>query len=42
MTFAKHLSSSIVTTLAALLLLLVPAGTVHAQSKPATSTPSRT
>ena len=35
MTFAKHLSSSIVSPLAALLLLLVPAGTVHAQSKPA-------
>ena len=30
MTFAKHLSSSIVT-----ILLLVPAGTVHAQNKPA-------
>ena len=35
MTFAKHLSPSIVSPLAALLLLLVPAGTVHAQSKPA-------
>ena len=35
MTFAKHLSSSIVSPLAAVLLLLVPAGTVHAQSKPA-------
>ena len=35
MIFAKHLSSSIVSPLAALLLLLVPAGTVHAQSKPA-------
>ena len=35
MTFAKYLSSSIVSPLAALLLLLVPAGTVHAQSKPA-------
>ena len=35
MTFAKHLSSSIVSPLAAFLLLLVPAGTVHAQSKPA-------
>ena len=34
MTFAKHLSSSIVTTLAALFVLLVPAGTVHAQNKP--------
>jgi predicted O-methyltransferase YrrM len=34
-TFAKHLSPSIVSPLAALLLLLVPAGTVHAQSKPA-------
>jgi len=34
-TFAKYLSSSIVSPLAALLLLLVPAGTVHAQSKPA-------
>ena len=35
MTFAKHLSPSIVSPLAAVLLLLVPAGTVHAQSKPA-------
>ena len=35
MTFAKHLSPSIVSPLAALLLLLVPAGTIHAQSKPA-------
>ena len=35
MSFAKHLSSSIVSALAVLLLLLVPAGTVHAQSKPA-------
>ena len=34
MNFAKTLSSSIVTTLAALLLLLVSAGTPHAQSKP--------
>ena len=34
MTFAKYLSSSIVTTLAALVLVLVPA-TVRAQSKPA-------
>jgi len=34
-TFAKHLSSSIVTTLAALLVLLVPAGTINAQGKPA-------
>jgi predicted O-methyltransferase YrrM len=34
-TFAKHLSSSIVTTLTALLVLLVPAGTINAQSKPA-------
>jgi caffeoyl-CoA O-methyltransferase len=31
--FAKHPSSSIVTTLAVLFLLLVPAGKVHAQSK---------
>ena len=35
MTFAKHVSSSIVSPLAALLLLLIPAATVHAQSKPA-------
>ncbi len=35
MTFAKHLTSSIVTTLAALVLMLVPAGTLRAQSKPA-------
>ena len=35
MTFAKHLSSWIVSPLAVLLLLLVPAGTVHAQGKPA-------
>jgi caffeoyl-CoA O-methyltransferase len=34
-TFAKHLSSSIVTTLSALFLLVVPAGTVYAQGKPA-------
>jgi caffeoyl-CoA O-methyltransferase len=34
-TFAKHLSSSIVTTLATLLVLLVPAGIIYAQSKPA-------
>jgi caffeoyl-CoA O-methyltransferase len=34
-TLAKHLSPSIVSPLAAVLLLLVPAGTVHAQSKPA-------
>jgi predicted O-methyltransferase YrrM len=33
--FAKHLSSSIVTTLAALLVLPLSAGTVRAQSKPA-------
>ena len=35
MTFAKHQSSSIVTTLTALLVLLVPAGIINAQSKPA-------
>ena len=35
MNFAKHLSSSIVTTLAALLLLPLCAGTIRAQSKPA-------
>ena len=35
MTFAKHVSSSIVSPLAAILLLLIPAATVHAQSKPA-------
>jgi len=34
-TFAKPLSSWIVSPLAALLLLLVPAGTVHGQNKPA-------
>ena len=40
MTFAKHLSSSIVTTLAAL-LLLVSAGTIRAQSKPAAPAPEQ-
>ena len=35
MTFAKHQSSSIVASLTALLVLLVPAGIIHAQSKPA-------
>ncbi len=39
MTFAKHLSSPIVTALAALLLLLVSAGTISAQSKPAAPAP---
>jgi predicted O-methyltransferase YrrM len=34
-TFAKHQSSSIVATLTALLVLLVPAGIINAQSKPA-------
>jgi predicted O-methyltransferase YrrM len=37
-TFSKHLSSSIVTSLAALFLLLVPAGNIAAQSKPAPAT----
>ena len=40
MTFAKHLSSSIVTTLAAV-LLLVSAGTIRAQSKPAAPAPEQ-
>ena len=35
MTFAKHQSSSIVASLTALLVLLVPAGIITAQSKPA-------
>ena len=35
MTFAKQLSSSIGTTLAAFFVLLVPAGIIYAQSKPA-------
>jgi caffeoyl-CoA O-methyltransferase len=39
-TFAQHLSSSIVTTLAAV-LLLVSAGTIRAQSKPAAPAPEQ-
>ncbi len=38
MTFSKHLSFSIVTSLAALLLLLVQPGNIAAQSKPAPAT----